>query len=242
MSFICCLCVFELCTAIDLYAACCYEESWGITVHNDRLKRICSIWGTYKQFSNISSIKNVNEYIFSCLKRSINCPWISPQILSGASSSRRTGCCRNSSRDLRQSPRISHSSSLTDWADSIKCFLIFSLLKHEINQMLLSMSTWAFKINFLITIDSSRYNSIKWHLTWLKFPSCEEPRNDVINIDFRHFELLFVGQGFVVDVTSGVVVVAVDAAPPTWPVHCLPWAGLGVDQVDVNSSLSSSVQ
>ncbi len=30
------------------------------------------------------------------------------------------GCCRNSSRDFRQSPRISHSSSLTDWADSMK--------------------------------------------------------------------------------------------------------------------------
>ena len=41
------------------------------------------------------------------------CPWMSPQILSGASSSRRMGCERKISRDLRHSPRISFSVSWT---------------------------------------------------------------------------------------------------------------------------------
>jgi hypothetical protein len=39
----------------------------------------------------------------------VNWPWMSPQILSGASSSSRTGCDRKISRDLRHRPRTSAS-------------------------------------------------------------------------------------------------------------------------------------
>jgi hypothetical protein len=39
----------------------------------------------------------------------VNWPWMSPQILSGASSSSKTGCERKISRDLRQRPRTSAS-------------------------------------------------------------------------------------------------------------------------------------
>lgn len=44
-----------------------------------------------------------------CPHSPVNWPWMSPQILSGASSSSSTGCERKISRDLRQRPRTSAS-------------------------------------------------------------------------------------------------------------------------------------